>query len=113
MLSQPWSWFTPTSPSSEPTPSRSAGRESVPVLTKHLAEKKEVQLMTSAQFPGDPGLDGQSCVYSLLSAVTRGFAPPPFCLSPLCPAKDGLQRTVLVCCGRLFSETRSTLRTQR
>lgn len=50
-------------PPSEPTPSRSAGRESIPVLTKHLAGKKEVQLMVWAQFPGDPGLDGQSRLY--------------------------------------------------
>lgn len=101
----------PPPPHPSQPPSRSAGRESVPALTKHLAEgKKRSAVDDFSSVSRGPGLRRPE---PRLLAVTRGFAPPRFCLSPLCPAEDWLQRIVLVCCGRLFSETRSTLWTHR
>lgn len=47
---------------SQPRPAPLAGNPSL-CLRITWQGKKEVQLMISAQFPGDPGLDGQSCVY--------------------------------------------------
>lgn len=46
-----------------PRPAPLAGNPSLRLPNTWQRKKKEVQLMISAQFPGDPGLDGQSRGY--------------------------------------------------
>lgn len=93
-----------------PRPAPLAGNPSLRLRNTWQRKKKRSAVDDFSSVSWGPGLRRPE---PRLLAVTRGFAPPRFCLSPLCPAEDWLQRIVLVCCGRLFSETRSTLRTHR